>query len=75
MKEVTNDESAGALAVAIQKQEPLVIRGFANEFSLVKAARSGTADLLELLRNKASVARVNTLESPSRYQGRVGYRE
>jgi hypothetical protein len=64
MKEVTNDESAAALSAAIEKQEPLVIRGFANEFSLVKAAKSGTDDFLELLRNKASVARVNTLSHP-----------
>ncbi|MEQ3696506.1 MAG: cupin-like domain-containing protein [Pseudomonadales bacterium] len=75
MKEVANDDSAAALAVAIEEQEPLVIRGFANEFSLVKAAKSGTDELLALLQKKASVARVNTLEAPSRYQGRVGYRE
>ena len=52
MKEVTNDDSAAALAVATEEQEPLVIRGFANEFSLVKAAKSGTDELLALLQKR-----------------------
>ncbi|RMA82279.1 cupin-like domain-containing protein [Umboniibacter marinipuniceus] len=75
MKEVTNGDLAAALRAAIEAQEPLVIRGFASDFSLVKAAQSGNNELLKLLQDKASVARVNTLEAPARYQGRVGYRE
>ena len=75
MKEVTNDDSVTALAAAIEAQEPLVIRGFADSFPLVSAAKAGTESLFNVLLKGASVARVKTLEAPSRFNGRVGYRD